>query len=183
MENMIIWIIILLLIVFLGKIIENKLSNKNSPTTKENTNTVIYKQKSFMTPSENNFYQKLKPLESQYKIIPQINLGAIIDKIADTKFQTELFRNIDYGIFTNDFSRILLLIELNDPSHEQPQRKHRDMKVHEICKNANIPIITFYTNYPNEEQYVLNRIMNEINKNNTTIVAPENNNMNTPERS
>ena len=57
------------------------------------------------------------------------------------------------------------------------------MKVHEICKNANIPIITFYTNYPNEEQYVLNRIMNEINKNNTTIVAPENNNMNTPERS
>lgn len=74
MENMIIWIIILLLIVFLGKIIENKLSNKNSPTTKENTNTVIYKQKSFMTPSENNFYQKLKPLESQYKIIPQINI-------------------------------------------------------------------------------------------------------------
>lgn len=184
MESMVTWIIIIALIGLIGRIIENKLFGKNKSKTTENNKTIIYKQKSFMTVLENNFYQKLKPLEQQYKIVPQVNLATIIEKIADTRYQTELFRNIDYGIFTNDFSKILLLIELNDPSHEQAQRKKRDIKVHKICKDAKIPIITFYTNYPNEQQYILNRIISEIQKNNQVEVPVQNtNNLDTPERS
>lgn len=185
MGNMITWIIIIVLIGVVGEIIENKLFGKNESKTPENNKTIIYKQKPFMTVSETSFYQKIKPLEQQYKIVPQVNLATIIEKIADTKYQTELFRNIDYGIFANDFSKILLLIELNDPSHKQAQRKKRDIKVHEICKDANIPIITFYTNYPNEQQYVLNRIITEIQKNNNTVEVPvqNTNNLDTSERS
>ena len=33
-----------------------------------------------MTNTEKNFYQKLKVLEPKYKIIPQVNLGTIIEK-------------------------------------------------------------------------------------------------------
>lgn len=69
-----------------------------------------------MTNAEKDFYQKLKPLEKKYKIIPQVNLGAIIEKKSSIKYRNELFRNIDYGIFTKDF-KLLLLIELNDSSH------------------------------------------------------------------
>lgn len=184
MVSIIAWIIIILLIGVVGERIESKLAGKNEIKTLKNNKTIIYKQKPFMTTSENSFYQKLKPLEQQYKIIPQVNLATIIEKIVNTKYQTELFRNIDYGIFTNDFSKILLLIELNDPSHKQLQRRKRDIKVHEICKDANIAIITFYTNYPNEQQYVLNRIMTELQKNKPVEVPVQNtNNLDTQNRS
>ena len=112
-------------------------------------------------------------------MIPQINLSTIINKTSNTKYHTELYRNIDYGIFTNDF-QLLLLIELNDQTHNQSKRKYRDIKVREICKNANIPIMTFYTNYPNEESYVINRILKEIqpssNNNDASILEEKDKN-------
>ena len=117
----------------------------------------------------------IKVLEPKYKIIPQVNLGTIIEKISSEKFENELFRNIDYGIFTNDFSKVLLLIELNDQTHNQPQRKKRDIKVKEICNKANIPIMTFYTNYPNNQEYVINRILNKIENNTEGNNIDENN--------
>lgn len=74
----------------------------------------------------------------------------------------------------------MLLIELNDQTHNQTNRKYRDIKVREICKNANIPIMTFYTNYPNEENYVINRILKEIqpipNNNNVSILEEKDKN-------
>jgi len=36
--------------------------------------------------------------------------------------------------------------------------KLRDKKVKEICSNANIPLLTFYINMPNEPNYIVNRI-------------------------
>ena len=112
-------------------------------------------------------------------MIPQINLSTITNKTSNTKYHTELYRNIDYGIFTNDF-QLLLLIELNDQTHNQSKRKYRDIKVREICKNANIPIMTFYTNYPNEESYVINRILKEIqpssNNNDVSILEEKDKN-------
>ena len=161
MDNMLMWLIIFLIIGFIGHYTENKL--------KRNTN-VNYKRKEFLTEKENKFYQKLKPLEEEYKIIPQINLATIIEKESNIKYQNELYRNIDYAIFTKDYKKLLLLIELNDNTHNQPKRKQRDIKVQEICKKASIPILTFHTNYPNEQQYVLKRIKEEIKKN--TIILP-----------
>ena len=57
----------------------------------------------------------------------------------NTKYHTELFRNIDFGIFNKDFE-LLLLIELNDKSHIQRNRKIRDRKVKNILKECNIPL-------------------------------------------
>lgn len=177
MIELITLLIAIAIILILYKIIKNSISNTNNEQQEQSiqNNKIIYKQKPLLTETEKNFYLKLKDLEPQYKIIPQISLNAIVDKVTDNKYRTELFRNIDYGIFTNDLSNILLLIELNDQTHNQPNRKKRDIKVKEICQNANIPIITFYTNYPNEKEYVLNRILTEINKytNNTESIAQE----------
>ena len=61
------------------------------------------------------------------------------------------------------YSKLLLLIELNDESHNIAHRKKRDIKVHDICNKASIKLITFYTKYSNEKEYVKNRIIKEIN--------------------
>lgn len=138
---------------------------KSSPTQIEqkSTDNQIYKKKNIMTKSEYSFYLKIKDLEAYYKIVPQINLATIIDKTDNSKFRNELFRNIDFAVFTKDYSTILLLIELNDTSHEKYSRKQRDIKVEEICKTSGIPLIKFYTKYSNEKEYVINRILKEIN--------------------
>lgn len=57
---------------------------------------------------------------------------------------------------------MLLLIELNDATHNQSERQKRDQKVKEICKSAHIPILFFYTKYPNEESYVIKRVLNAL---------------------
>ena len=67
-----------------------------------------------------------------------MNLASVIQK-ENTKYRTELFRNIDFGIFNKDFE-LLLLIELNDKSHIQRNRKIRDRKVKNILKECNIPL-------------------------------------------
>ena len=175
------YIIIFFIIGLIGGVINQTLfeNTKIGKVKKQIENhEKVYTKKDYLTITEKNFYNKLKKLEPQYKVIPQINLSTVINKTNNTKYHTELYRNIDYGIFTNDF-QLLLLIELNDQTHYQSKRKYRDIKVHEICKNANIPIMTFYTNYPNEESYVINRILKEIQPsiNNNSILENNSNNI------
>lgn len=128
----------------------------------QNTIHNIYVQKSFMTKTELIFFHKLCGLNTErYSIVPQLNLATVIDKVDDS-FRNELFRNVDFAIFNKDYSKLLLLIELNDDSHKNIERKKRDLKVKSICDQANIKLITFYTNLPNEKSYVINRVLNEI---------------------
>ena len=127
-----------------------------------------YMRKRIMTDCEFVFFNKIKELESNYIIIPQVNLASIIHK-KNAKYCTELFRNIDFGIFTKDY-RLLLLIELNDKTHEQIKRKDRDLKVKRMLNECNIPILTFYTCYPNEKEYVLRRIKTKLMELETEII-------------
>lgn len=123
-----------------------------------------YIQKKFMTNCEYEFYLKIIELEKDYKIVPQINLATIIKKETNNERHNELFRNIDFGIFTKDYSQLLVLIELNDKTHNRTDRKQRDMKVNTICYHAGIRLLTFYTQCKNSNEYIINRILTEINK-------------------
>ncbi len=132
-----------------------------SKATKEPT---IYKLKPIMSQYEYKFYNILKELEPNYAIIPQLNLASIIYKENNNRYYNDLFRNIDFAIFTKDLKRPLLLIEINDATHEQYKRKDRDLKVQNICNTIGIRLIKFYSTYPNEKDYVLRRVINELNK-------------------
>lgn len=147
---------LLIIIVLLFNYFENKLT-ANKTNRKNN-----YYKKRFMTDNELNFYNKIKILENEdYKIVPQVNLATIIEKYGKS-FNNELFRNVDFAIFDRDFQNILLLIELNDSSHKKADRIKRDIKVKNICNSADIKLITFYTNYPNNKDYVIKRIKQEL---------------------
>ncbi len=123
------------------------------------------KRRRFMTYIEKKFYYILLELEKEYhvRIQPQVNLATIIKKKNNNKYINDLFRNIDFGIFTENYEDILLLIEINDKTHETEERKLRDLKIKLITDDANIKLITFYTKYPNKKNYVKNRIINELN--------------------
>jgi len=82
--------------------------------------------------------------------------------MGEYRYQNELYRNIDFGIFDKDYN-ILLLIEINDYSHQQNNRQKRDMQVKNITSQAGIKLIVFYTNKPNKPEYIIERILRELN--------------------
>ena len=125
-----------------------------------------YVQKKLMTNYEKYFYNIFLELEKEYfvRIQPQVNLATIIDINTNGRSNyLELFRNIDFYIFTRDFEHLILLIEINDKTHNNPDRIKRDKKVRKICEEAGIKLITFYSDYPNNKDYVINRIKKELN--------------------
>lgn len=127
---------------------------------KGNSNSPIYFKKSIMTNCELDFYKKIEYFNVDYVVVPQLNLATVINKNG-SRYHNELFRNIDFAIFSKNFE-LLLLIELDDKSHNKINRKDRDLKVKKICNDAKIRLIKFYTIYPNEKNYVVNRIKKEL---------------------
>ena len=77
------------------------------------------------------------------KIEDYVYVASLIDK-EDQGFRTELFRNVDFGVFDYNY-RPLLLIEINDNTHFRKDRVERDKKVNAICRRAKLPIVTFWT--------------------------------------
>ena len=59
-----------------------------------------------------------------------------------------------------------MLIEINDKTHNELSRKDRDLNIQKICNDTGIKLMKFYTCYPNEKEYVINRIKKELNKEN-----------------
>lgn len=176
MDGILFWILVIVIICFYmlkKKKKENERNERKNDivTLSENpfpSPTPLYRReytkKSLMTNYEKIFYEKLSGLSEEYFIIPQVNLAAIVEKKSNIPYHTELFRNIDFGIFDKYTNEVLLLIEINDKTHNYNSRKKRDNSVRTICEEAGIKIITFYTSYPNETEYVINRIKKEINE-------------------
>lgn len=122
--------------------------------------------KSQISECEKYFYNVLiKHFESNYDIRPQVPLSSIIEKEKSfsREYQNELNRVIDFGIFNRETQEPLLLIEINDKTHNQTSRKERDKKVQSICESAGIKLITFWTKFDNKEDYIVNRVTKEIN--------------------
>ena len=162
-------IIFVALMILVFYTIISRFGHSTSDNTSDDNNidgpTVNYIPKRFLSNNEYNFLNKFIDLENELhiNIVPQVNLASVIDKVSDSRFHNELFRNIDFGIFNEDYSKLLLLIELNDESHNNYHRKKRDIKVRDICNKAGIKLITFYTRYSNEKEYVKSRIIKELN--------------------
>lgn len=186
MDDNLFWLIVIILIYICVKKHLNKRKERKEDVLTEgiySTPSSIplyhkeYIKKPLMTNYEQKFYDKLNYLSNEYLIVPQVNLASIIEKKSNIRFHTELFRNIDFGIFDKNTKEILLLIELNDKTHTYNIRKKRDKSVRNICAEAGIKLITFYTSYANETEYVINRIkkeINELNLNNKSVIVTKN---------
>lgn len=82
------------ILTFLGLIQQD--TNSINYTKNEET---IYTRKKLMTDYEYKFYNILKELQDNYTIVPQLNLAAVVKKINNNRYYSELFRNIDFAIF------------------------------------------------------------------------------------
>ena len=113
---------------------------------------------SIMSDCEKAFFEAFQEIVGDnYIVQPQINLASVVRKETASRYQNELFRNIDFGIFDKSYN-LLLLIEINDRTHERSDRIQRDKKVQGICENAGIPLVVFWTKYGVNKKYIKDRL-------------------------
>lgn len=111
---------------------------KNEPLNPE----YAYKVRpSLMTAPEKSAFALLREALPEYEIYPQIALVSIIDKTS-AAYRNELFRVLDFCVFTRGDVSPVLAVELNDSSHERADRRERDEKVKCILERAGLPLLT-----------------------------------------
>ena len=111
----------------------------DAPCPQPNAPEFLYEcRKSLITANEQQFFKALKEIVPQgYHVFPQINLAAFI---TDAAFAPKI------------------AVEINDPTHHEYERRKRDEKVAAICAEAGVPIVTLWTNYGVNREYMQKRI-------------------------
>ncbi|MBQ8749864.1 MAG: DUF2726 domain-containing protein [Clostridia bacterium] len=123
------------------------------------------KKDSLLTQTELVFFNKLQKLyNKKYHLQAQISLRSVVNKTYYSKYINELFKDIDFGIFDKKTLKPLVLIELNDYTHNYNNRQERDAKVKDILYQCGIPFLTFYTDKPNKLTYLKEKINRELKK-------------------
>lgn len=121
-------------------------TNTTCPDIAANSSNYLYNVKeTLITKSEQGYFSAIKSaLPKEYYVFPQINLAAFIERTDNAKFHNELFRNVDFLITDAEYSP-KFIIEINDQTHLNNDRKERDKKVQQICEEAGIPILKLWT--------------------------------------
>ncbi|QWQ32579.1 DUF2726 domain-containing protein [Candidatus Minimicrobia naudis] len=129
---------------------------------------VYIKKSCAMTPSELSFYKTLHEAINGCVIIPQAHLSMFLDhEIKEQSWKAAFARingkSVDFLICTNDM-KPLIAIELDDSTHNQPDRKTRDDFVNSIMANTNMPLLRFKAGEWNSE-IIKHRITQALSQN------------------
>lgn len=100
---------------------------------------------------ENIYRENLEGWFGRYCYVnSQVSLGQLIDFPAQNKFSQEerkrffaIFNGMamDYVLVSRKTNRIVCVIELNDASHNEPERMERDRKLSALMKVSEIPFM------------------------------------------
>ena len=133
-----------------------------APTPATDNGKYLYDvRKTLISKSEQGFFDVIKSsVPEGYHVFPQINLASFIDRTDDARFHNELFRNVDFLVTDAEYQP-KFIVEINDQTHLNNERRERDEKVLKICEEAGIPILKLWTSYGIKHEYIKGRI-NEI---------------------
>lgn len=105
-----------------------------------------YAQDFLLTKAEQKFYHILKKaIAGQYDIACKVRLADIIN-CSERNWQRGYggqiaCKHIDFVLFNSNNSKILLTLELDDKSHEKPERQKRDIFVNNALAASNVPLL------------------------------------------
>lgn len=150
----IIYIIIIAIIIGIAAAISMKISNIQKQPKE------TYRKKYLLTKNEYSFYQKIKPTikEHNLKILCKIRLADLIEP-EPNKNQKEWYaafnriksKHIDFAIATEDMN-IIALVELQDSTHQNSDRKERDEFINNAVTNAGYTLLLVYNNIDGVKQ-------------------------------
>ena len=102
-----------------------------------------FKPKNLQTGAEAQFFERLQAAFPDLYIAVQVSMSALVEAI-DYKDRTQ-FRTyyVDYVICDPKATRPLLVVELDDPTHNREKAKERDVRKNAVLKDAGIPLFRF----------------------------------------
>lgn len=104
------------------------------------------KNPSLLTQNETNFYKALLPIAQKMKlsVCPKVRLADIVTPCKGQNWQAAFnkiqSKHVDF-VLCKDQMIPALIIELDDSSHDRPDRQARDAFVDNVFKMVNIPIL------------------------------------------
>ncbi len=119
----------------------------------------LYKlRKRLISANEQNYFTAIQAaLPPEYHVYPQINLAAVIERTDHARFCNELFRNVDFMVTDGNYTP-KIAVEINDQTHQSADRRERDKKVRQICEEAGLPLVTLWTSYGVQPDYIQKRL-------------------------
>ena len=116
--------------------------------------TYNYTKTKLLTPPEFAFFKALEPhaKEKSLLIFPKVRIADIIN-VAEKPYTTEWHtarnkierKHVDFVLCDKNTLQIQYIIELDDPSHERPDRKKRDIFVDQTMEKCGYKILHFKT--------------------------------------
>ena len=125
-----------------------------------------YAKKTLLTHTEQKFYKNLLSICNKsfpyLGIAMQVRLVDIIN-CSESDWQKGYgpkisAKHIDFVLFDKNTTKIRLCIELDDTSHDKPERKRRDVFVNKALDSAGVPLLRILTKDMNKESDTLKRI-------------------------
>lgn len=151
------------------KPIKNEL-NKNE--NNEKNYNIYYKPKRYIiTLTELKFYNILLQIAKELDLIllAQVSLYNIVEpketKYKNTAFNKIRSKSIDFVLVDKENCRIKLCIELDDYTHNRPNRIERDKFINELFKSLNINLIRFKASNYYDKEALKQRIKENIKNN------------------
>ena len=101
----------------------------------------------FMTRAEHECYDALvSAVGSEYLIFAQVHLPTLVDNKVVGQNWRGAFRHIseksvDFVLCDKAYISPKLAIELDDKTHERPERQNRDREVERILQDAGVPLL------------------------------------------
>src|SRR5439155_15948123 len=104
----------------------------------------FFRQKYLLSKTERYFYKILRDIVSPNHIVPKVRLADLVD--ADKRhhlwlqnFRRICSKQIDFVVCDAALSPIIA-VELDDPSHQRPDRRARDRDADRIVEISSLPI-------------------------------------------
>lgn len=101
----------------------------------------------FLTRAEHECYDALfEAVGTEYRIFAQVHLSTLVDhKVQGQDWRAALAhinrKSVDFVLCDKAYLSPKLAIELDDKSHERPDRQKRDYEVERILREADIPLL------------------------------------------
>lgn len=145
---------------------------KNISPEKEERKKPLYKynRKDFLiSRPEHEFFNILvEILGNQYYIFTQVHLPTILDhKITGQNWKGAFShingKSVDFVVCDKAYLKPLLVIELDDKSHEREDRIDRDGVVEHMLQEAGTPLLRFSNNGSFNKEEIKNTIFGKLN--------------------
>lgn len=148
MNNLYLLVGVVILVIIMG-FVANLLKIKPGDEQEESAKSPYqYKRQNFfMTRAEHECYDALlKAVGSEYMVFAQVHLPTLVDhKIVGQNWSAAFKhingKSVDFVLCDKAYIAPKLAIELDDKTHEWPDRQERDVEVERILESAGLPLL------------------------------------------